>query len=85
MVDELPDAFITPGFTDSHVHLIWGSDSLDRVGLGGARNLADMLARLKAFADAHPERDWIVGAGWGLGALEQSPYHSGGSCYRFGT
>lgn len=55
---------VLPGFHDAHVHLMGGGLSLARVQLGGTRTLEQTLATVKAWADAHPERPWVLGRGW---------------------
>lgn len=60
---------VVPGFNDTHVHILTGGLALDNVQLEGARTLADVQARTKAFAQSHPERAWIQGGGWGYSAF----------------
>ena len=55
---------VLPGFVDSHSHFFEGSIFLDRVHLDGAKDLAEIRARLKEYANAHPGDGWIVGTGW---------------------
>ena len=57
-------AAVVPGFNDAHVHLVRGGLTLDGVNLEGAPTVAEVVARVKAWADANPERTWIVGHGW---------------------
>jgi predicted amidohydrolase YtcJ len=53
-----------PSFTDSHVHMLDGGLSLGQVNLEGARNVAEIQNRLRAYADQHPDNKWILGGGW---------------------
>jgi len=55
---------LLPGFIDSHVHLLGGGLSLGGVSLEGARSVEEVLARVRAWAAAHPDAPWIVGRGW---------------------
>jgi len=55
---------VLPGFTDCHIHFLSGGLGLQRVNLQGAKNVADILARLRKYADAHPNVPWILGRGW---------------------
>ena len=59
-----PGRLVLPGFTDAHVHPVQGG--VERLGcdLTGATSAADTLERVRRFADAHPELDWVVGGGW---------------------
>lgn len=60
---------VLPGFTDSHIHVLDGSFSLDEPDLNGARTIPEIQKRLKDFASAHPEKPWIVGQGWTYDAV----------------
>ncbi len=55
---------VLPGFCDSHLHVLIGARSLGRLQLDEATSLDDLQARLRAYADANPDREWIVGRGW---------------------
>lgn len=55
---------VMPGFTDSHVHFIMGSQSLRRVPLDEAGTVEDVQKRLLAFAAGHPDAKVIEGFGW---------------------
>lgn len=55
---------VLPGFTDSHIHFLDGSNTLVEPDLNGARTVPAIQKRLKEFADSHPGSGWIVGQGW---------------------
>lgn len=55
---------VLPGFTDSHIHFLEGSISLDQVDLNGARTIPEIQKKLRAYATAHPSTPWILGQGW---------------------
>lgn len=60
---DLKGAVLFPGFTDGHAHLDgigWRELTLN---LEGSTSVADAMARLKAWADAHPEGP-VIGRGW---------------------
>src|SRR5579884_1125363 len=40
---------VAPGFIDSHVHLMLGGESLDRLNLRGARTLEESRGRVRAY------------------------------------
>jgi len=64
---DLQGRFAMPAFIDSHVHFAWGSKYLDEVRLREAKTFVDVLARLKAYSQAHPGRAWIVGSEFSYG------------------
>lgn len=55
---------VLPGFNDAHAHLINGGLSLDQVSLGEATTLDAIKDTVRVWAEAHPEREWILGRGW---------------------
>jgi predicted amidohydrolase YtcJ len=61
---------VLPGFIDAHNHVRLGSDT-EAVQLGGATTLDEVRAAIGAYADAHPDRGWIVAEGWSYSALPE--------------
>ncbi len=57
-------AAILPGFQDAHVHPSVGGRNLLNVNLDDLATKDAYLERIRGFAEAHPELDWIVGGGW---------------------
>lgn len=55
---------LLPGLIDSHAHIMGLGSALMSVDLMGATTKQEALARIKAFADANPNQEWIVGRGW---------------------
>ncbi len=55
---------VLPSFTDSHIHMLDGGLSLAQVNLEGAKDVAEIQSRLRAYADQHPDNKWILGGGW---------------------
>jgi len=55
---------VIPGMIDSHVHVMGLGLAQLSLDLTGTRSLDEALARLDAYAKAHPDRPWIVGRGW---------------------
>jgi predicted amidohydrolase YtcJ len=58
---ELPGT-IVPGMIDSHVHMLWGGRDADRVDVSDAGSAAQLVARVRAYADARPDAPWIAGS-----------------------
>jgi predicted amidohydrolase YtcJ len=55
---------VLPGFNDAHAHLVSGGLSLDQVKLDDATSVDEIRDTIRAWAEAHPERQWITGRGW---------------------
>lgn len=74
---DLKGRFVMPGFIDAHLHFGWGGRYLDEVRLREAKTFAEVRARLKAYAEAHPERPWIVGSefSYGYPDLAEGGFH----------
>jgi len=54
---------VLPGLTDGHLHPVHGADDIDNVALAGARDLAEVRARLSAAARGLPADAWVLGYG----------------------
>jgi predicted amidohydrolase YtcJ len=65
-VVDLAGRLLLPGFQDAHVHAVYGGVEMGAVDLTGTTDLAEYRRRVRAYADAHPERRWITGGGWSM-------------------
>jgi predicted amidohydrolase YtcJ len=68
-VVDLRGRFVSPGFTDAHLHLLGGGWSLEELRLDDAKDFATLQARVRAWAQANPEARWVTGEGWSYGAF----------------
>jgi predicted amidohydrolase YtcJ len=59
----VPGGLTVPGLNDSHIHLSHGAHALTILSLEGATTLPALQARLREYAAAHPDGDWIEGGG----------------------
>ncbi|MGH8441680.1 MAG: amidohydrolase [Nevskiaceae bacterium] len=55
---------LLPGLIDAHGHIMGLGHSRTQVDLVGTRSLAQAQERVRAFADANPQAQWIRGRGW---------------------
>lgn len=55
---------LLPGLIDAHGHVMGLGFAALQLDLTGTSSLADLQARLKAYATANPDARWIVGRGW---------------------
>ncbi|BFV56602.1 amidohydrolase [Kitasatospora sp. CMC57] len=69
-VVDLKGRLLVPGFQDSHIHAVYGGVELAECDLTGTVGADDYLDRIRVFADAHPDREWITGSGWSLESFE---------------
>ncbi|MFF4189660.1 amidohydrolase [Nonomuraea sp. NPDC001831] len=63
---DLAGRTLLPGFQDAHVHPVLAGLSMTRCDLHEARDAADALAVVRAYAAANPEVRWISGGGWSM-------------------
>jgi predicted amidohydrolase YtcJ len=57
-------AYVFPGFNDAHTHLGGAGRTKLNIDLTGVQSLAEMLARVKTFANTAPAGHWLTGSGW---------------------
>ena len=60
----LPGRMLLPGFQDAHVHAAFAGRNLLSLNLDHLATREQYLEAIAAYAAAHPELPWIVGAGW---------------------
>lgn len=68
-VVDLAGRLLLPGFQDAHVHPVPAGLELSQCDLSGTTTAEDTVAAVRAYADAHPERKWILGGGWSMEAF----------------
>ena len=56
--------FLIPGLIDSHGHVMGLGFAALTLDLSETRSLTEALAKIAAYAQAHPDRPWILGRGW---------------------
>jgi predicted amidohydrolase YtcJ len=71
-VIDLAGKMVLPGFQDSHIHLISGGLELQQCNLNELPTKDEVLARIRAYAIEHQEREWIAGGGWALPLFPQA-------------
>lgn len=60
---------VLPGFTDSHIHFLEGSLSLDEPDLNNLNSPAAIQQYLRKYSAEHPGTDWVIGQGWSYDAF----------------
>jgi predicted amidohydrolase YtcJ len=57
-------AAVYPGFIDAHAHFVGYGAGLFQVDLYDTKSFEEAVERVKTFAAAHPDLEWIQGRGW---------------------
>ena len=65
-VVDLAGGLVLPGFQDAHVHPVQGGVERLRCDLSGVGTREEYLETVRAYADAHPDRPWVLGGGWAM-------------------
>lgn len=65
-VIELAGKVVLPGFHDAHTHPIWSGADLLNVDLFETTTVEELQDAVKAWADDHPEAEWVLGGGWNM-------------------
>ncbi|MEV6835632.1 amidohydrolase [Streptomyces sp. NPDC051133] len=68
-VVDLAGRLLLPGFQDAHVHPVPAGLELAQCDLSGLATAEETVAAVRAYAQAHPEREWILGGGWSMEAF----------------
>lgn len=61
---DLAGKTVTPGFIDSHYHLMGVGKRSFQLNLDGAKSLSDFLQKVKAEVSKKGAGEWVVGRGW---------------------
>jgi predicted amidohydrolase YtcJ len=62
---------LLPGFQDAHAHPAFAGVTMTRCNLIGATTLAEAEDRIRAYAAAHQDKEWISGSGWRMEWFER--------------
>jgi predicted amidohydrolase YtcJ len=66
---------VLPGFQDAHVHPLHGGLTRLRCNLGDVRGADAYAEAVRSYAVAHPDAEWILGAGWAMDAFPRGTPH----------
>src|SRR4051794_17197522 len=69
-VVELGGRLLAPGFQDAHIHAVMGGVELGQCDLTGTTDQDEYLRRIAAYAQDHPDDEWIVGGRWPMESFE---------------
>lgn len=66
---DLAGGLVLPGFQDAHVHPVQGGVERMQCDLSDVHTREDYLAAVRSYAEAHPDRPWVLGGGWSMPAF----------------
>jgi predicted amidohydrolase YtcJ len=61
---DLQGGFLMPSFADGHAHPLYGGLEAAGPAVRSCESVDEILAAVKAYADQHPDEEWIVGASY---------------------
>lgn len=61
---DLRGAFLMPSFGDGHAHPVFGGLEQAGPAVTGKGSVQEIVDAVREYADAHPEREWILGASY---------------------
>ncbi len=68
-VHDLESRMMLPAFQDSHVHPIASGLQALRCDLEGPEDVKTYQEKILAYAESHPNEEWILGGGWSMTAF----------------
>ena len=71
---DLQGRTVLPGFTDSHLHLVWYGLSLRHLQLDGIPTLEEVVERVAERARSARPGEWIRGRGWNRNLWPGAPF-----------
>jgi len=63
-VIDLGGRMLMPSFQDAHIHPISAGREALTVDLSELSSIEEYVSAIKTYADANPDKDWILGGGW---------------------
>jgi predicted amidohydrolase YtcJ len=63
---DVEGGMVLPGFQDAHCHLALSGYEQTLCDLFQSRSADEHLRRIAEYAQAHPDRDWVLGGGWSI-------------------
>jgi predicted amidohydrolase YtcJ len=72
---DLNGRLVLPGFHDSHAHPIAAGIQRSQCDLTKAHSIEEVLARVKAYAEANLQKPWILGFGWNPSLFPEGKQH----------
>ena len=65
-VIDLGGKMLMPSFQDIHIHPIFAGREALTVDLNALSSIEEYVSAVRTYADAHPEKEWILGGGWSM-------------------
>lgn len=74
-VIDMKGGMLLPGFTDAHVHIRDGGETLNSLSLYDAESQEELTALIQQYVTTHPDLEVISGAGWQLSVFPGANPH----------
>ena len=76
---DLKGNFVMPGFIDAHTHPIRSQLFIDvdiEISTAGPPTPEEFAAQIKAYADANPNKEWLIGAAFSWASFTDTPLNA---------
>ena len=71
---DMQGAILLPGFIDSHLHLLWGGETLFTIPGHQANSRASLISLIRHFAENATPGSWLRGGGWNEHLFQDGSY-----------
>lgn len=73
-VVDLNGKFLAPAFIDGHAHPLFGGREGQGPQVNGLQTIEAIVAEVKKFADANPDKPWIIGGAYEAAIIERGDF-----------
>ena len=71
---DLAGAFVMPAFADGHAHPLFAGREAQGPKVNALQSVAEIVAEVKSFAEAHPDSKWIIGGAYEAAIIERGDF-----------
>lgn len=73
---DLKGGTLVPGIGDGHLHPLFGAFEMRGPNIGDAKSVADVQAAVRAWIEANPDAEWVVGGSYDITITEDAQFEA---------